>query len=43
MEDIEIIAGTEGIDDYNITTVTTAARPIDFMLFHPPFQGNPSP
>ena len=31
VEDIEIIAGTEGIDDYNITTVTTAARPIDFI------------
>ena len=30
-EDIEIIAGTEGIADYNITTVTTAARPVDFI------------
>ena len=31
VEDIEIIAGTEGIADYNITTVTTAARPVDFI------------
>ena len=31
MEDIEKIAGTEGIADYNITTVTTAARPVGFI------------
>ena len=31
VEDIEKIAGTEGIADYNITTVTTAARPVDFI------------
>lgn len=31
VEDIEIIAGTEGIADYNITTVTTAVRPVDFI------------
>ena len=31
VEDIEKIAGTEGIADYNISTVTTAARPVDFI------------
>ena len=31
MEDIETIAATEGIADYNVTTVTTAARPVDFI------------
>lgn len=31
VEDIEKIAGTEGIADYNITTVTTAARPVGFI------------
>ncbi|MCI8529573.1 MAG: ABC transporter permease [Lachnospiraceae bacterium] len=31
VEDIEKIADTEGIADYNITTVTTAARPVDFV------------
>ncbi|MDE7188194.1 MAG: ABC transporter permease [Lachnospiraceae bacterium] len=31
IKDIEKIAGTEGIADYNITTVTTAARPVDFI------------
>ena len=31
MEDIEKIAGTEGIADYNITTVTTTARQVDFI------------
>ena len=31
VEDIEKIAGTEGIADYNITTVTTAVRPVDFI------------
>ena len=31
VEDIEKIAGTEGITDYNITTVTTAARPVGFI------------
>jgi len=31
VEDIEKIAGMEGIADYNITTVTTAARPVDFI------------
>ncbi|MCI8799543.1 MAG: ABC transporter permease [Lachnospiraceae bacterium] len=31
VEDIETIAGTEGIADYNITTVTTAVRPVDFI------------
>ncbi|MDE6389424.1 MAG: ABC transporter permease [Lachnospiraceae bacterium] len=31
VEDIEKIASTEGIADYNITTVTTAARPVDFI------------
>lgn len=31
VEDIEKIAGTEGIADYNITTVTTPARPVDFI------------
>lgn len=31
VEDIEKIADTEGIADYNITTVTTAARPVDFI------------
>lgn len=29
--DIEKIASTEGIADYNISTVTTAARPVDFI------------
>lgn len=31
VEDIEKIANTEGIADYNITTVTTAANPVGFM------------
>ena len=31
VEDIEKIAGTEGIADYNISTATTAARPVDFI------------
>ena len=31
IEDIEAIAATKGIADYNITTVTTAARPVDFI------------
>ena len=31
VEDIEKIASTEGIADYNISTVTTAARPVDFI------------
>lgn len=31
VEDIEKIAGTEGIVGYNISTVTTAARPVDFI------------
>ena len=31
VEDIEKIAGTEGIADYNISTVTTAARPVGFI------------
>ena len=31
VEDIEKIADTEGIADYNITTVTTAANPVGFM------------
>jgi len=31
VEDIKVIAATEGIADYNITTVTTAARPVDFI------------
>lgn len=31
VEDIEKIAGTEGIAGYNISTVTTAARPVDFI------------
>ena len=31
VEDIEKIADTEGIADYNISTVTTAARPVDFI------------
>ena len=30
-EDIERIAGTEGIAGYNITTVTTAVRPVGFI------------
>lgn len=31
VEDIEKLAGTDGIADYNITTVATAARPVDFI------------
>ncbi len=31
VEDIEKIADTEGIADYNITTVATAVRPVDFI------------
>lgn len=31
VEDIEKIAAIEGIADYNITTVTTAVRPVDFI------------
>ncbi len=31
MEDIKKIADTEGIEDYNVTTIATAAKPVNFM------------